>query len=212
MWHLKINKVAKLLARLIITSSLIFSYFTSQSQSLSPKDSINLKKDLDSILNKYGFKNNPYVINVQSKNQKGGQTAFIINNNYYGDSVLSPTNFSCKIDTLKDGYTVTVYPLKGTWQMPYIGVDTIDYNKNQNISYDPGFGSINFVEQKVTSQDTLYYMICIIRNDVCSKNYPMVVKLSKINVVFTFGDFTDDNKCYIFNKGVIANMNNNKKD
>lgn len=34
-------------------------------------------------MTKYGLKNVGYQINVQSDNQRGGQTAFIINNNYF---------------------------------------------------------------------------------------------------------------------------------
>lgn len=68
---------------LIIKISLFLFSFASNSQILSKQDSINFKNDLEKLLTKYGLKDVGYQINVQSNNQRGGQTAFIINNNYF---------------------------------------------------------------------------------------------------------------------------------
>lgn len=48
-----------------------------------PLDSIALKKELDAVLAKYGLKSTGFAVNVISLNQKGGQNAYSITNNYY---------------------------------------------------------------------------------------------------------------------------------
>lgn len=205
MSHPRINKVVKLLPKLII--SILFTPILSCAQNLSKNDSLNLKKDIDSLLSKYGFKDNPYVINVQSKNQKGGQTAFIINNNYYGDSILASNNFGYRIDTSGTTLNVSVYPLKGIWQMPYIGIDTSDFNSKHQVGYDPGAGTINFADGvKLKINDTTYNLVYVIRGSVCSKNNPMLVTLKTVKSFFTFGDYTDDNKNYIFSLGTAWSL------
>jgi hypothetical protein len=57
-----------------------------------PTDTLSFKKDFEKLLSKYGIKSKGYFINVTSVNQSGGQTALVITNNYYGDSVLDATN------------------------------------------------------------------------------------------------------------------------
>ncbi len=49
-------------------------------------DTTAFKKEFEKLLVKYGFNKNGYSLNVTSNNQNGGQTAFIITNNYYGDT------------------------------------------------------------------------------------------------------------------------------
>jgi len=56
---------------------------TTSSQILSKQDSVNFKKDLERLLQKYGLQSAGYQINVQSNSQRGGQTAFTITNNNY---------------------------------------------------------------------------------------------------------------------------------
>lgn len=68
---------------LVITICFFFFTFTTRSQILSKQDSINFKKDLEKLLTRYGLQTAGYQINVQSNNQRGGQTAFTITNNSY---------------------------------------------------------------------------------------------------------------------------------
>jgi hypothetical protein len=83
MLHQTINQVVKQQKKLlIITSSFLLFSFCSYSQILSKQDSISFKNELEKLLTKYGLQTAGYQINVQSKDQRGGQTAFSINNNY----------------------------------------------------------------------------------------------------------------------------------
>jgi predicted RNA binding protein YcfA (HicA-like mRNA interferase family) len=57
-------------------------------------------KEIDSVLAKYGLKSKGFKIDVVSINQSGGQNAFSITNNYYGNvtvvnapTQLHPDNF-----------------------------------------------------------------------------------------------------------------------
>jgi hypothetical protein len=81
-----INKVVKLQVRLLITISgfLFSSSVYCQKQNQFP-DSVKLKREIDSVLAKYGLKSKGFAINVISLSQKGGQTAYSITNNYYGE-------------------------------------------------------------------------------------------------------------------------------
>ncbi len=53
-------------------------------------DSLKLKEELDAVLFKYGLKSSGFAINVVSLNQKGGQTAYSITNNYYNNYGIIP--------------------------------------------------------------------------------------------------------------------------
>jgi hypothetical protein len=68
---------------LIITISFFLFSFNIHSQVFPRQDSINFKNDLEKLLSKYGLQSAGYQINVQSNNQRGGQTAFTITNNNY---------------------------------------------------------------------------------------------------------------------------------
>lgn len=75
------DKPQKKLLTIII--SFFFLSLTTHAQILSKQDSISFKKDLEKLLTKYGLQTAGYQINVQSDNQRGGQTAFTITNNNY---------------------------------------------------------------------------------------------------------------------------------
>lgn len=83
MLRLITNQVAKQQKKLIIIISVFFSSLSSHSQILSKQDSLNFKNDLEKLLTKYGLSTAGYQINVQSNDQRGGQTAFTITNNNY---------------------------------------------------------------------------------------------------------------------------------
>jgi hypothetical protein len=113
MLHQLINQVGRRQKKLLITISsvLIFS-FTTYSQVLSKEDSINFKKDLEKLLTKYGLQTAGYQINVQSNNQRGGQTAFIITNNYFSPKKreISDSLLNAIINYLPDkNFPVTMY-------------------------------------------------------------------------------------------------------
>lgn len=75
MLSLKIKKGVKLQALLIIISLTI-----PRTLLLAQSDSLKMKKEITAILKKYGYKDASFSLKVESKNQKGGQTAFEINN------------------------------------------------------------------------------------------------------------------------------------
>jgi hypothetical protein len=59
---------------------LIISALISPIYSKSQTDTSKLKKELTALLKKYGLKDASFLLKVESLNQKGGQTAFEINN------------------------------------------------------------------------------------------------------------------------------------
>src|SRR5205085_1936295 len=70
---------------LIISIPLLLFCYISFSQT-KVSDTVAFKKDFEQLLKKYGIVSKGYSINVTSINQKGGQTAFVITNNYLGDT------------------------------------------------------------------------------------------------------------------------------
>jgi hypothetical protein len=78
----KIKKAVKLLAQLIIISVLFLPICT-----FSQVDTAKLRKEINTILKKYGLSEAAFQLKVSSTNQKGGQTAFVINNYYVGGIV-----------------------------------------------------------------------------------------------------------------------------
>lgn len=96
MLNQKTKKAVRLLAQLII---LISSAILPASACLAQKniDSAKFKKEILQVLKKYGIKDTLFEIKVSSINQKGGQTALLINNyngkviNFYsGDIYINP--------------------------------------------------------------------------------------------------------------------------
>lgn len=73
----------QLLKLLMIVTCLMLLAFPTTAQFFSKQDSTNFKNDLEKLLKKYGLKTAGYVLNIQSNDQKGGQTAFTITNNNY---------------------------------------------------------------------------------------------------------------------------------
>jgi hypothetical protein len=93
MLHPIIKKAVKPLVLLLIINSL--NSFSQKSYSQVKKnftDSTLLKKEIDNLLAKHGLKSTGFSINVISVNQKGGQTAYSITNNYYGLKPREVTN------------------------------------------------------------------------------------------------------------------------
>src|SRR6185437_3243601 len=117
MFPLIIKKVVKLLVLSLITGSLIFYSKISFCQTKKYfNDSLLLKKEIDSVLAKHGLKSRGFTINVISLNQKGGQTAYSITNNYYGTVNINKekelteqdeTSILRKIDSVKNIVHIT---------------------------------------------------------------------------------------------------------
>lgn len=204
-----IKKVVKLQIVLLITSSCIF--VRSFSQSPAKIDSIKLKRELDSVLAKYGLKSKGFAINVISINQQGGQTAYSITNNYYSDTMNAQNNFSFDTAVI-DGYTwVNVYPKKGIWSNPFIGLDSIT---EREYYYDVGAGlttTIHGLYITLADSPKPRNLLLYLRQGVCSKNIPMKVQLLKKNAFFAFGDWADEEKFYLYYKGT-ATIISKKKD
>lgn len=181
-----------------ITSSLVLTYTLSFSQSLSLKDSLNLKKDIDSVLSKYGFKNSPYTINVKSKNQKGGQTAFIINNNYYGDTASNDTNFGF-FDTILNGeINVFVFPKTGVWASPFIAYDSAATDVMIGISYSLRTISRNFL---IGVDGIPIAFVVETSQSPSSINAPIRVMLKSKDAFFFFGDRSNKDRIYRYFSG-----------
>lgn len=81
MSNLSIRKAVKPLALLLIISAIFCPIY-----SISQTDTSKLKKEIAVLLKKYGLKNASFLLKVESLNQKGGQTAFEINN-YNGKEI-----------------------------------------------------------------------------------------------------------------------------
>lgn len=77
MYNQKIKVGVKLVLKSIIISSFISSSFLTYAQ-----DTTKLRKEISRVLKKNGLENAGYELKVISTNQKGGQTAFVINNHY----------------------------------------------------------------------------------------------------------------------------------
>jgi len=199
-----IKKVGKPLIRSLIISniSLLIYKFSYSQQPHAFNDSILLRRELDSVLAKHGLKTKGFVINVISLDQRGGQTAYSITNNYYyGDTTSDVTNFGC--DTITEGGKkwVYVYPKKGVWQNPFIGLDTLTF---RDYIFDPGIGTVVTVPgfSVLLPNDTVNHGVFItIPSGVCSRNTPLRVAVLKENGFFIFGDFTDFDKFYLYSKG-----------
>jgi hypothetical protein len=96
MLHQTIKKVVKPQALLIIIS-LIFSCL----QSYCQVDTAKLRKEIALVLKKYGLKEPLFELKIQSTNQKGGQTAYVINN-YNGKNihVINGNNYGVNGDII----------------------------------------------------------------------------------------------------------------
>jgi len=73
----KIKTTPKLFLKSLLIIGAFLASFVSYSQ-----DTASLRKEISGLLKKYGFSNAGFELKVNSNNQKGGQTAFVINNNY----------------------------------------------------------------------------------------------------------------------------------
>jgi len=194
--------VAKRLEILLIISSLWETSFC-QNQP-THIDSVSLKREIDSVLARYGLKSKGFVINVFSLNQKGGQTAYSITNNFYGDSVRAEKNFG--FDTLTEGGVkyLYVFPRRGTWVSPFVGYDSV----LRDVSFDPGIGVSASSHESILFKNpvngTLHKTMWIFTSHVCSRTLPLRIGLLRPAAFVIFGDYADPEKIYFYQNGKIT--------
>lgn len=167
-----------------------------------PTDTAAFKKDFEKLLSKYGLNSKSYMINVTSNNQKGGQTAFIINNNFYGDTLTEKNNVVYFFDTVENHITLTVAPKKGVWVQPFVFADS----SNTHAYFDVGVGASAFVSNYTGwVVDQWKFLAGEVSQNSISKSWPLVIQLkdNDPNQYFIFGDFLDSNKTFLFYKGKI---------
>jgi hypothetical protein len=198
------NKVVKLLARSIIIISLfILNKAQSQSQSQSTiKDTIGFKKDFEALLRKHGIKSEIYSINVTSNNQSGGQTAFVINNNYINKEEADSTNFTYKIYYRDKKRFLEIMPKKGVWHAPFVATSYETLDEEIRIS-----GCESMIMNKtgqITTNSKSYNVKVKQCNSPCSK-VPIRICLSTYvpDEIIIIGDWQDSNKNYIYKDGII---------
>ncbi len=161
------------------------------------------KRDFEKLLKRYGIKSTTYQINVNSINQKGGQTALIINNNYFGDSLTGKNNFGFWIDTSNNQKVLICGPLKGVWTTPFFAMDSTKFKR----AYDPGIGvTTNIHGIFATIDNKEYRLAAIASNNSCSQMFPMKIYLSALasEDFILFGDLQDPLKTYLYKKGEVS--------
>lgn len=190
--------MVKLLARSIIIISL-FIVNKAQSQS-TIKDTIGFKKDFEALLKKYGMKSNEYLIKVTSNDQNGGQTALIINNNYYGDTIDPEKNFIFSVMYISGEKKLVVSPKSGNWLSPIVlsnsNIDNICprsgmYTSYENISFR--FNKKDYILRGQSVQIP------------CTKYSPLRIYLNENSrdEIIVFGDGLDNQKMYLYYDGKV---------
>jgi hypothetical protein len=186
----------------LIISFLIISTASFSQKKNTKVDSAVLKKELDAVLSKYGLKTKGFAINVISINQKGGQTAYSITNNFYRDSSYIPdsVNYNFKISTYKEQHFLVVWPKYEVWHQPFVLYDSTKGNKSQWSGMQQILSGI-----KLMYNGKIFTMSGKKLFEPISKNSPLFINIdSDPTGVFAFGDFSNEKKAYIFFKGEIT--------
>lgn len=161
-------------------------------------DTTAFKKEFEKLLVKYGFNKNGYSLNVTSNNQNGGQTAFIITNNYYGDTMADSVNVEFKIINENGKDVLYVYPKSGVWVTAYIITDSL---KTINRTFfEPGYGSIIPLSFKWTYENLHWDLIGETLGLERSAQIPIKIYLADNDPeqFYLFGDLQNSNKTYFF--------------
>ena len=197
-----INRVVKQQIKSLIIISLFLAITPTSFSQNTPTDTAAFKRDFEKLLSKYGLSNKSYLINVTSNNQKGGQTAFIINNNFYGDTLSERNNIDYVFDTAGNHITLTVAPKKGIWTQPFVFADS----SNTHRYFDVGVGVAAFISDNVVwVVDKWRSVGGGISQHSVSHFWPLIIELkdNDPNQYFIFGDFLDPNKTFLFYKDKI---------
>lgn len=197
-----INQAVRLQVKsIIITSFLLGSLLASNSQE-TLRDTTAFKREFEKLLTKYGLNAKSYMINVTSNNQKGGQTALIITNNFYGDTLSEENNIEFFFDTTGSHVTLTAAPKKGIWTQPFVFADS----STKHRYFDVGIGVSTYVREYVVwVVDRWRIVEGGISQHSISSYWPLKIDLkeSDPDQYFIFGDFLDPNKTFLFYKGKI---------
>jgi hypothetical protein len=157
-------------------------------------------------LKKYKLDKQGYKISVQSNNQSGGQTAFIITNNYYKDPNLIPDsiNYVYSITNENGRKVLTISPKSNAWIQPIVFYDSSDVDMISKkvfplpamiTNYTGIFGGFN-VPVNVKG--------AILQN-ACTSSSPLHIYLNgNPDEFYYFGDYADDYKRYLYFKGKVV--------
>lgn len=187
----------------IIINSLVFFISISANCQERIADSTAFRNDFEKLLKKYGFETKSYIVNVQSVGQKGGQTAFVINNNFYGDTLSEEFNISYEIITEGSQKILYAAPKKGVWITPFVCMDSLKWRSNV---YNPGIGVVVGLSNLTAKvEKKLYHIGGVGSNNSCSSVFTMVMYLSQTdpNEFLMFGDLQDPLKTYLYYKGKV---------
>lgn len=197
-----IIKVAvKRLVQLLITTSSLLALSLSSFCQTQKIDTNNLKRELDGLLKKYGVKSTGFSINVISIDQKGGQTAYQITNNYYSDPNYIPDadNFRVTSSDNYDGIKVLlVSPKRGVWTTPFVLFDSSKGQPARPIYY----GTSHPMSLTLHIGNSDHVMVGIRLDNPCSPNNPLPINFANDkDGYFCFGDFGYDTRYYIYHDG-----------
>jgi hypothetical protein len=196
--------VVRPLGILLISNALLLLSINSFAQKkLTRLDSITLKRDLDRVLAKYGLKSKGFSINVTSINQKGGQTAYSITNNYnyYRDLNYVPdsVNFIYEVYNRGSQRFFSVYPKYGIWNVPLFMHDsTKPYNAFLT-------GTMFDVPPRDFFNMGIKHILFGRKGGFpISKTSKLIVQMTDDpEEFFVFGDFSDPEKTYVYLKGRV---------
>lgn len=156
----------------------------------------------------------PFQISVKSFDQKGGQTAFIINNNYRDpDYVPDSLNFLVKY-TNPSKTILSIEPRYGAWPDLFIIYPDTSSSVDDMIN-GAVFGSCenaSMIDLKIRKGIGYYkkrkvqVSIQTIQSSSCKKEIPYCVQPPDTKSFFIFGDCAqckDRNRWYVYDNGVV---------
>lgn len=184
--------------KLIITSVLIFVCRTTSVAQTKYVDTTAFKKEFEVLLAKYGLSPEKYLINVTSNNQQGGQTALIINNNYFLDNLIDSINVDFKIIDDTTGQYLLAYPKKGSWTKPFVLTSVERMKAGRFFDFEGFFSSIEGGSTEIDGKKYETYGYTL--QAACTKVSPLKIVLMKSNPpeFFIFGDLANMNRIYIY--------------
>lgn len=152
-------------------------------------------------MKKHGIKSNIYSINVSSNNQSGGQTAFVINNNYYRDTISNKYNFEYNIINRTGKKILSVKPKSGSWLYPFALTNSSNEIINL-LTSSHGNGMVSDLNgTPVTLQGKEYILNGRSCNCPCNKiPIEFFIDVDDPNQIIIFGDLSDPEKTYIYNQ------------
>lgn len=169
-------------------------------------DSAELKKELLDVLKRRGY--NSFQININSYNQKGGQTAFSITNNYFDPNFCpDSSNYELRIDYENSKFVIN--PKKGMWSELFVICPDSFWTNSHTLLKDCNDNmEISAVGTGVVSHGGRTYQ-CVVKalsGAGCSYGRPYCIPLSLKTGFFIFGECPKCNnheKWYVYDNGKI---------